>query len=133
MAVYLASVLIKILHVESSIEMWLWRNYAVGVSESWASAKVIRNVAPHAAAYIRVSTLEQADSIHSLEAQASKLAAFADLQDYAVACQDVDGSYSSAMRDRPALTQILADAGVGLVITDRVEQALTEQTWRHLP
>lgn len=66
------------------------------------------------AIYTRVSTLEQAETNHSLDSQASKLAAFADQQGYMVARQYVDGGHSGATRDRPDLTRLLADARAGL-------------------
>ncbi|CAM3469435.1 Recombinase family protein [Deinococcus saxicola] len=71
---------------------------------------------PRAATYTRVSTDEQLTN-HSLETQASKLTAFADQQGLTVARQYVDGGHSGAKRDRPALTQLLADAGAGLFDT----------------
>ncbi|CAM3590232.1 recombinase family protein [Deinococcus frigens] len=69
-----------------------------------------------AATYTRVSTEEQLTN-HSLETQATKLAAFADQQGLTVVRQYVDGGHSGAKRDRPALAQLLADAGAGLFDT----------------
>lgn len=68
------------------------------------------------ATYRRVSTDEQTTN-HSLESQASILRAFADQQGYTVARDYVDGGWSGASRERPALEQLLADAKDGLFET----------------
>lgn len=81
-------------------------------------------------AYIRNSTLERARPNTSLEAHASKFAGVADQQSHAVALQSVDGGHIRAGRNRPALTQLLADAG--LVITAQAEQTSTAKTWQQL-
>lgn len=67
-----------------------------------------------AATYRRVSTLEQADTNHSLEAQAGLLSAYAEQQGFMLARDYVDAGHSGTTRDRPGLTQLITDAREGL-------------------
>lgn len=65
------------------------------------------------ATYARVSSAEQVENT-SLDNQAAKLDALADSMGLTVARRYVDPGHSGAKRDRPGLTQLLADAQAGL-------------------
>ena len=61
-----------------------------------------------AATYTRVSTIEQADTNHSLEAQASALEAHAAAQGWDVVQRFTDPGYSGTVLERPGLTALLS-------------------------
>ncbi len=68
------------------------------------------------AAYVRVSTVEQAEEGHSLAAQERSARAYAMARDWGeVTTLYADACVSGSTTDRPALQRLLADARAGLV------------------
>jgi DNA invertase Pin-like site-specific DNA recombinase len=65
--------------------------------------------------YVRVSTDKQAESGLSLEAQRSKLEAWATLYDVELVAVEVDAGVSAATLDRPALARVLVELDAGRV------------------
>lgn len=59
--------------------------------------------------YIRVSTPHQEKEGYSIEAQKEKLAAYATAKDYEVYKTYIDGGFSGAKVDRPALKEMIED------------------------
>jgi site-specific DNA recombinase len=64
----------------------------------------------HAVGYIRVSTDEQANEGHSLDAQQDAIAAFCQARDWTLDEVFVDSGLSGASTSRPALQSLLARA-----------------------
>lgn len=69
----------------------------------------------NAALYIRVSTLEQAQTGYSLEAQERKLRDYSEYQKYNIVDVYIDDGYSGASLARPALTRLINDVKAGKV------------------
>lgn len=65
------------------------------------------------AIYARVSTLEQAEHGYSIGEQVDKLKKYCDIHDYSIYKEYVDGGYSGAKLDRPAIQELIADAKNG--------------------
>lgn len=65
------------------------------------------------AIYARVSTLEQAEHGYSIGEQIDKLKKYCDLKDYSIYKEYVDGGYSGAKLDRPAMQELISDAKNG--------------------
>jgi DNA invertase Pin-like site-specific DNA recombinase len=65
--------------------------------------------------YIRVSTDQQADAGHSLEAQRAKLEAYAITYDLAIVAFEIDAGLSAATLERPGLQRALARVEFGQV------------------
>lgn len=72
-------------------------------------------IARVAVAYIRVSTTEQAESGHSLEAQENRLKAYATGTGREIARVFIDDGSSAAILKRPALTDLLVAIKTGTV------------------
>lgn len=68
-----------------------------------------------AALYTRVSTVEQADTNHSLEAQTSSLVAHAAAQGWEITHQFSDPGWSGTVADRPGLNALIQSVQAGLV------------------
>lgn len=62
------------------------------------------------AAYVRVSTLEQAESGYSIGEQIDKLKKFADIKDWHLYNVYEDGGFSGSNTTRPALERLISDA-----------------------
>lgn len=62
------------------------------------------------AIYVRVSTLEQAESGYSIGEQIAKLEKYCDLHDYVIYETYKDGGFSGSNIDRPAITQLIQHA-----------------------
>ena len=65
------------------------------------------------AIYARVSTLEQAEHGYSIGEQVDKLKKYCDIHDYSIYKEYVDGGYSGAKLDRPAMKELIDDANNG--------------------
>ncbi|WP_239255364.1 recombinase family protein [Listeria ilorinensis] len=70
-----------------------------------------------AAAYVRVSTLEQAKEGYSVEAQKDRLTKYVDAMGFDLFKMYVDPGHSGAKMDRPALTAMVEDIDAGLIDT----------------
>lgn len=57
------------------------------------------------AIYCRVSTLEQAEHGYSISEQVDKLKKYCDIHDYSIYKEYIDGGYSGAKLDRPAMQE----------------------------
>jgi site-specific DNA recombinase len=62
------------------------------------------------AIYVRVSTLEQAESGYSVQEQLAKLKAYCEARDWSVFDEYVDGGFSGSNLNRPAMDRLIADA-----------------------
>lgn len=80
-----------------------------------------------AALYIRVSTQEQVEN-YSIEAQREKLEAFCKARGWTIYNTYIDGGYSGANMDRPALQQMLADLkNIDVVVVYRLDRLSRSQ------
>jgi site-specific DNA recombinase len=81
-------------------------------------------------AYARVSTAEQAERGHSLEAQRAKLEAYAGLYGHELARVEVDAGESAGTLERPALRRALRDLrghdGLLVVKLDRLTRSVRD-------
>lgn len=66
------------------------------------------------ALYLRVSTLEQAESGYSLEEQEDKLRKYCEARDWDVVHVYRDPGFSGSSLDRPSISQMLADVKAGI-------------------
>lgn len=62
------------------------------------------------AIYCRVSTLEQAEHGYSISEQVDKLKKYCDIHDYSIYKEYIDGGYSGAKLDRPAMQEMINDS-----------------------
>ncbi|MGJ3805185.1 recombinase family protein, partial [Limosilactobacillus fermentum] len=65
------------------------------------------------AVYVRVSTLEQAESGYSISEQTEKLTAYCRVKDWQVAKIYTDPGFSGSSLDRPAIQQLISDCKLG--------------------
>ena len=80
-----------------------------------------------AALYMRVSTQEQVEN-YSIEAQRERLEAYCKSRGWVVYNAYVDGGYSGANMDRPALQQMLADLhNIDVVVVYRLDRLSRSQ------
>lgn len=80
-----------------------------------------------AALYLRVSTQEQTEN-YSIEAQRERLEAYCKSKGWAVYNIYVDGGYSGANMDRPALQQMLSDLpNIDVVVVYRLDRLSRSQ------
>lgn len=80
-----------------------------------------------AALYLRVSTQEQVEN-YSIEAQRERLEAYCKSKGWAVYNVYVDGGYSGANMDRPALQQMLSDLpNIDVVVVYRLDRLSRSQ------
>lgn len=83
-------------------------------------------------AYVRVSTEQQADKGHSLEAQKEKLAQYASLHDLEIVAFDADAGVSASSLDRPGLQKALSRleafeaSGLLVVKLDRLTRSVRD-------
>lgn len=66
------------------------------------------------AVYVRVSTLEQAESGYSIGEQTEKLTAYCQVKDWQVAKIYTDPGFSGSSLDRPAMQQLITDCKLGI-------------------
>ena len=66
------------------------------------------------AVYVRVSTLEQAESGYSISEQTEKLTAYCQIKDWQVAKIYTDPGFSGSSLDRPAMQQLISDCKLGV-------------------
>lgn len=80
-----------------------------------AASETHAAISSHAAGYVRVSTEEQANHGHGLEAQERAIRAFADSQGYELVAVVADPGVSGATRpaERPGFAQLIERAGAG--------------------
>lgn len=62
------------------------------------------------AIYVRVSTLEQAESGYSIEEQVDKLTKYCDIKNWEIHKVYKDGGFSGSSIDRPAISKLITDA-----------------------
>ncbi len=69
------------------------------------------------AIYVRVSTLEQAETGYSISEQVDKLKKYCDVRDWTVYDVYSDGGFSGSNTKRPALEKLCKDVGYNLFDT----------------
>ena len=80
-----------------------------------------------AALYMRVSTQEQVEN-YSIEAQRERLEAYCKSKGWKIYNSYVDGGYSGATLDRPALQQMLSDLDhIDVVVVYRLDRLSRSQ------
>lgn len=87
---------------------------------------------PRVVAYVRVSTEQQADAGHSLEAQKRTLALYAELKGLDIVAYEVDAGASASSLERPALQSALVRmvneslSGLLIVKLDRLTRSMKD-------